>query len=192
MKREETRSKLIEGTIRVISRDGLDKASTKQIGIETGINEVYIYRCFKDKEDMFAKMFDSLDDELYAKAMHYIEVMYMSSMEYEMRCRCYFSAIWEFLLGNRDKCLTYVRYFYSPYFTKYSSEEHKRHFEPLVEKIRVAFKDEAEVWMILNHILNVMLAFAVMVHTGQMKNESDSAEHVFRVVYRSVEQYFRN
>lgn len=43
MKREETRSKLIEGTIRVISRDGLDKASTKQIGIETGINEVYIY-----------------------------------------------------------------------------------------------------------------------------------------------------
>lgn len=192
MKREETRSKLIEGTIRVISRDGLDKASTKQIGIETGINEVYIYRCFKDKEDMFAKMFDSLDDELYTKAMHYIEVMYMSSMEYEMRCRCYFSAIWEFLLGNRDKCLTYVRYFYSPYFTKYSSEEHKRHFEPLVEKIRVAFKDEAEVWMILNHILNVMLAFAVMVHTGQMKNESDSAEHVFRVVYRSVEQYFRN
>ena len=46
-----------------------------------------------------------------------IEVMYMSSMEYEMRCRCYFSAVWEFLLGNRDKCLTYVRYFYSPYFT---------------------------------------------------------------------------
>lgn len=121
-----------------------------------------------------------------------IEVMYMSSMEYEMRCRCYFSAVWEFLLGNRDKCLTYVRYFYSPYFTKYSSEEHKRRFVPLVEKIRVAFKDEAEVWMILNHILNVMLAFAVMVHTGQMKNESDSAEHVFRVVYRSVEQYFRN
>ena len=116
----------------------------------------------------------------------------MSSMEYEMRCRCYFSAVWEFLLGNRDKCLTYVRYFYSPYFTKYSSEEHKRRFVPLVEKIRVAFKDEAEVWMILNHILNVMLAFAVMVHTGQMKNESDSAEHVFRVVYRSVEQYFRN
>ena len=99
MKREETRSKLIEGTIRVISRDGLDKASTKQIGIETGINEVYIYRCFKDKEDMFAKMFDSLVDELYTKAMHYIEVMYMSSMEYEMRCRCYFSAIWEFFAG---------------------------------------------------------------------------------------------
>ena len=56
MKQNEIRSQLIDGTIRVIARDGLDKASAKQIESETGINVVYIYRCFRDKEDMFAQV----------------------------------------------------------------------------------------------------------------------------------------
>lgn len=192
MKREETRRGLIEGAIRVIAKDGLDKASTKQIGMATNTNEVYIYRCFKDKDDMLAKVFDYLDEELLYTTSKYMEVMYMNSLDFELRCRFYFSAVWEFLIGNSDKCLTYVRYFYSPYFTKYSAEIHKERFAPLVDKFKGAFKDEADVWMILNHILNVMLDFAVKVHNGQMSGSDKYSEHVFRVIYRSVEQYFRN
>ena len=191
MKQDEIRRRLIDGTIHVIARDGLDKASTKQIGIATSTNEAYIYRCFEDKEDMFSKAFDSLDDELFAKTMQHVEVMYMTEMEYEMRCRFYFSAVWKFLLGNSDKCLAYVRYYYSPYFSKYSAESHKRRFAPLISKFEDAFIDEADVWMILNHILNVMLDFVVKVHNDQMPKEDNYAEHVFRVIYQSVKQYFR-
>ena len=195
MKREakldETRRKLIDGTIHVIAREGLDGASTKQIGIATATNEAYIYRCFEDKEDMFAKAFASLDDELLAVTMKHVELMYMQEMEFELRCRFYFSAVWKCLLEDRDGCLTYMRYFYSPYFTKYSAEDHKKRFELLLDKFSPAFKDEADVWMILNHILNVMLDFAVKVHNGQMPSEDNYSEHVFLVIYRSVEQYFR-
>ena len=120
MKQDEIRRRLIDGTIHVIAKDGLDKASTKQIGIATSTNEAYIYRCFDDKEDMFARAFDALDDELADKVMQHLPVMYMHEIEYELRCRFFFSAVWKFLLGNRDKCLTYVRYYYSPYFSKYS------------------------------------------------------------------------
>lgn len=192
MKRDEIRVKLIDGTIRVIARDGLDKATTKQIGNETSTNEAYIYRCFKDKNDMFAKVFDSLDEELFAKAMQRIEVMYIPEVEFKLRCRVYFFAVWEFLLGNRDKCLTYNRYFYSPYFTRYSAEDHQKRFAPLVKKFRGAFVDGADVWMILNHILNVMLDFAIKVHNGHMPDNEEYAEHVFRVIYESVKQYFRS
>lgn len=192
MKREETRQKLIDGTIRVIAKEGLDKASTKQIGLTTSTNEAYIYRCFEDKEDMFARAFDALDEELLSKTMQHVEVMYRPDMEFVQRGRSYFFAVWKFLLGNRDKCLTYMQYFYSPYFTKYSAEDHKKRFMPLVDKFSGAFKDEADIWMILNHILNVMLDFAVKVHNGQMSGSDDYAEHVFRVIYASVKQYFRN
>lgn len=192
MKREEIRQKLIDGTIRVIAKEGLDKASTKQIGLATSTNEAYIYRCFKSKEDMFAKAFDALDEELLAKTVQHVEVMCLSAMEFVQRCRSYFLAVWAFLLGNRDKCLAYVQYFYSPYFTKYSAEDHKKRFMPLLTKFSVAFKDEADVWMILNHILNVMLDFAVKVHNDQMPNNDEYAEHVFRVIYASVKQYFIN
>ena len=191
MKQEEFRQILIDGTIRVIARDGIDKASAKQIETETGINPVYIYRCFKDKEDMFAKVFDYLDDELASAMMTHVAAMYIKDLDYRERCRLFYNSIWSFLLSNREKCLAYVRYYYSPYFMKLSSAQHKKRFAPLVEKFGDAFKAESNIWMILNHILNVLLDFAVKVHNGQMPANDDYSEHVFRVIYRSVEQYFK-
>lgn len=191
MKQDDLRQALIDGAIHVIAQNGLDKATTKQIGTFTSINEAYIYRIFEDKEDMFSKAFDKMDEELLAKTMQHIEIMYLQSMEYEMRCRFYFSAIWKLLLEDRDECIAYVRYFYSPYFQINSAKEHKKRFLPLVAKFNDAFKDEADVWMILNHILNVMLDFAVKVHNGEMPNNDEYSEHVFRVIYQSVKQYFR-
>ena len=156
------------------------------------INQAYIYRFFKDKEDLLSHVFEELDEELVAKAMQHVEVMYMPELEYELRCRVFFTAIWKFLLGNKEKCLAFVRYYYSPYFQKYSYETHKQRYAPLVMKFQDAFKDEADTWMILNHVLNVILDFAVKVHNGQMPNEDIYAEHVFRVIYRSIEQYFKS
>ena len=185
------REKLIERTISVIANEGLDKTTTKAITTGTGINEAYIYRHFSDKKDLLSKAFDKLDEELVAKVMQHLPVMYMQELEYELRCRVFFEAVWKFLLGNKEKCLAFVQYYYSLYFTKYSAESHKRRYIPIVEKFKDAFKDEADVWMILNHILNVMLDFAVKVHNGQMPSEDNYSEHVFLVIYRSVEQYFR-
>ncbi len=191
MKQDELRRKLIDGTIQVIAQHGLDKATTKQISLVTNINEVYIYRCFKDKEDMFARAFDVLDNELADRITQNAPVIYMQDLDYETRCRMMFTALWQFLISNRDRCLAYVQYYYSPYFSRHSAIEHKERFAPLVNEFKVAFRDEADVWMILNHILNVMLAFSVMVHTNQMSKDDDYAEHVFRVVYVAVKQYFR-
>lgn len=185
------REKLIARTITVIATEGLDKTTTKAITTGTGINEAYIYRHFSDKKDLLSKAFDKLDEELVAKVMQHLPIMYMQELEYELRCRVFFEAVWKFLLGNREKCLAFVQYYYSLYFTKYSAESHKRRYIPIVEKFKDAFKDEADVWMILNHILNVMLDFAVKVHNGQMPSEDNYSEHVFLVIYRSVEQYFR-
>lgn len=192
MKCYDLRRGLIDATIAVIAKEGLDKATTKLIGLAAATNEVYIYRAFEDKVDMFAKTFDFLDEELFHKTMEQIDVLYMQELDYETRCRTYFFGLWEFLLGSRDKCLTYIRYFYSPYFTKYSAESHKKRFDPLVNKFKPTFKDEADVWMILNHILNVMFDFAVKVHNGQMSDSDNYDEHVFRVIYASVKQYFKN
>lgn len=191
MKQDDTRLKLIDGTIHVIARDGLDKATTKSIGEETSINQAYIYRHFEDKEDMFAKTFESLDEELVNKAMQHIPVIYMQEMDYEIRCWVFFTSVWKFMLGNKDKCLTFIRYYYSPYFKQYSAESHNRRYKPLVEKFKDAFRDEANVWMLLNHILNVMLDFAVKVFDGAVSDSDDTAEHVFRLIYGSVKQYFR-
>lgn len=191
MSPQNMREMLIESTITVIATEGLDKTTTKAITAGTGINEAYIYRHFTNKEELLSKAFDKLDAELLAELMSYVAVMVNDQMDRETRCRMYFAKIWSFLLANKEHCLAFVRYYYSPYLTKYSVESHRQRYVPLIEKISPAFKDEADVWMILNHILNVMLDFAVKVHNGQMSKEDNYTEHVFRVIYRSVDQYFK-
>ena len=191
MKHLNVRDTLIARTITVMADAGLDKTTTKAIVTGTGFTEVYIYRQFTDKEDLLAKTFDLLDDELVTKALRHVSVMYMPQLDYETRCRFFFTAMWRFFLGNREKCTAYIRYYYSQYFQKYSAEAHRQRYEPLVEKFRDAFRDEANVWMILNHILNVMLDFAVKVFDGAVPDDDDTAEHVFRLVFLSVGQYFR-
>lgn len=191
MKYPNVREVLIDRTIEVIAQEGMDKTTTKAIVAGTGINEVYIYRHFSNKEDLLTKAFDKLDEELVAKTTLHIPVMYMLNLDYETRCRFFFTAVWEFLLANKAKCLAYIRYYYSPYFAKYSSQTHKERFDPLLAKFSDAFKEEANVWMLLNHILSTMLDFAVRVYDGALPNNADTAEHVFRVLYHSVRPYFK-
>ncbi len=192
MSPQDMRNVLIARTITVIADEGLDKTTTKAIVTGTGINEAYIYRQFDDKEDLLAKSFSKLDEEFVEKVIQHLPIMYITALDYETRCRAFFTAIWNFLLKNREKCLSYVRYYYSPYFPKNSFAEHHKRFLPVVEKFRDAFIDEADVWMILNHILNVMLDFAVKVHYDQMPKEDNYSEHVFRVVFASIKQYFKS
>ena len=191
MKHQNILNRLIENTIRIIAENDFDKTTTKAIVSGTDINEAYIYRDFSDKVDLFVKAFDQLDEELNAKLMQHLPVMYMRELEFEVRCRVFFAAVWQFMISNKEKCLAFVRYYYSPYFIKYSADRHKQRYRPLVDKFSEAFIDEADVWMILNHILNVMLDFAVKVHNDHMSKEDGYSEHVFRVIYRSVEQYFK-
>lgn len=191
MKNQETRLNLLNGAMHVIANEGLDKATTKQICYETGINEVYIYRCFKNKEDLYACCFEMLDEELLNKLNQHVAIIGVQDMEFELRCRFFFSAIWSFMLGNRDRCITYVRYYYSEYFNKYSVDDHENRYKGFLGIMKPIFKDEADVWMILNHILDVMLNFAVKVHNNRMSSEDNYAEHVFRVLYAAIKQYFK-
>ena len=192
MNPQEVRTTLIAQTISVIANHGLDKTTTKAIVTGTGINEAYIYRYFAGKEDLMSKAFDALDDELVEKVLEYLPAMYEEVLSTEQCCRNYFFPVWEFLLASREKCLAFVRYFYSTYYTKLSADGHHQRFAVVEEKFSAAFIDEADVWMILNHILNIMLGFAVMVHNGQMPEDDDYSEHVFRVIYASVKQYFNS
>ena len=191
MKHLNVRDRLIENAVRIIAENGFDKTTTKAIVSGTDINEAYIYKYFDDKENLFVSVFENLDKELLNTLMQSISVIYMSELDIKLRCRMFFDAIWKLMLDNKENCLAFVRYYYSPYFSKYSADKHKQLYEPLMEKLKPIFIDEANVWMILNHVLNVMLDFAVKVHNNQMPEKDNYSEHVFRVVYHSIEQYFK-
>ncbi len=137
----------------------LDKTTTKALAIEVGVNEVNIYRIFDDKENLFKKTFTFLDDELISIILKHFPVMDRVSMPIEDCCRALFFFIWKFIVENSDKCMCFIRYHYSPYFQKYSCEEHKAAYRIVVEKFALAFRKGADV----AHILDFMLISAVKV-----------------------------
>ena len=59
--RENYRELLLEAAVLVVSRDGLDHATTKAIAKEAACNEVYIYRNFGSKEGLLQAAFDRAD-----------------------------------------------------------------------------------------------------------------------------------
>ena len=119
MKRVTVRERLIDNTIKVIAANGLDKTTTKAIVSGTDINEAYIYSNFSDKEELLARAFDSLDEELVSKLMLHLPIMFTPGLDKESRSRMLFTSIWTFLMGNREKCIAFIRSYYSPYFIKY-------------------------------------------------------------------------
>ena len=191
MKHTNAKEILIDRAITVLGTVGMDKTTTKAIVAGTGISEVYIYRHFANKEDLLAKAFDVLDEEFVQKAMLHIHIMYAQSVEYQDRCRFFFTAVWEFLLQNQIRFTAFSRYFHSPYFAKYSEDIHKERFLPLLAKFQEAFNDDVDVWELLNHILATMLVFAAKVYDNQFPNDEHTANYVFGVIYQSVAPHFK-
>ena len=54
MEQREIQQTFIRSAIRVIARKGLVKATTKAIAADAGLNEAYIYKCFKGKDELLA------------------------------------------------------------------------------------------------------------------------------------------
>lgn len=192
MKQQETRDTLINAAIQVIARDGLDKTTTKHLAAEAGVNEVYIYRLFEDKEDLYVKAFEKLDEEFVNEILEHLPVMYMNNVSFDDRCWIWFSFVWRFMFFNQKRAVTYIRYYYSPYFKQFSYEAHVKRYKPVMDSIKPVFKEDANVWLIFTHILNTMLDFAIKVIEGEVPDNDDTAEHVFRLVYASSKQYLKD
>lgn len=189
MTQEEMRLALVNSTVKVVANDGLDKTTTKAISTAADLNEVYIYRLFEGKEDLLRKSFEMLDKELIDTVYLHLPVMYNEDRDFVSNCRIFFCSIWNFLLGNRDKCVCYMSYFYSPYFQKHSAESHVERAAKVVDGMTSAFAQGSDVYFFLNHILNVMLGFAIKVFDGDLTNDDKTAEMIFTIVFSSVRPY---
>ena len=79
--KDNMRQTFIECAVRVVARDGLDKTTTKLIAKEAGLNEAYIYRCFKNKEDLLSEAFYMEDVSFIGHIQNTLERKMFSALE---------------------------------------------------------------------------------------------------------------
>ena len=207
MEKNEMQRCLMASVIKVVAREGLDRATTKAIATDANMNEVYIYRTFADKYDLLRNTFFCLDLELLDSILDSLEAVGVGEGEafktagtdessafnesLKEQSRRIFQDIWEFMISDQDKCLCYVRLYYSHYCDSYVNRERRERYRKVIEKITPAFLPGTDVWAILSYMLDVLFAAAVKYIRGKQEDGHGAArgneEQVFRLIYAAME-----
>lgn len=176
-------SDLIESTVKVIARDGFDKASTRNIAGECGIADAYIYVHFKNKGDLFSKAFQKEDTALAREGKKYLPILSQPGITNEDRLYFLFSKTWMHLIAHPDSCRFFVQYYYSPYYAKYSAQEHLDRWTPVLEQMKVLFQPETDMRALLRPVLSTMLGQAIKAAADTSTDKDSIARNNYVLVF---------
>ncbi len=184
------RKAFIDSAIHVVACDGIDRTTTKSLATHAGFNEVYIYRIFGGKENLLKETFDVLDTQFRDCLLQHIEIMYDSSLSMKERCWRFFNKVWEFIFSDEEKCLFFIRYYHSRFFDTYSIKFRRQTYDEVMKKFVSAFKEDIDVWLLLNHIFDVLFASAIKILRKDVANDERAAVSTFALIYMALEPYF--
>ena len=194
----EIKELLIENAIHLIAEGGFEKATTKELTHSGGqlpdfkMNEVYIYRFFKSKENLYEAAFVRLDTELFYAFKRGVEIIGGFENDRKEKLGKFFSMAWQFVLGNEERCRCYVRYYYSIYFKGHSLEAHRKLFEGMVNEMAPIFKEGASIEAILHSVFTAMFDFAIRVYNGELEDSDINRPHIFNVLYCMMATYLKD
>lgn len=116
-------------------------------------------------------------------------VLHYQSIDYEMRCRVLFMRCWEHIMNRRMYTVFYVRYYYSSSFQKYAHDEHMKRYAGLIERMKPAFPETADVKVIMHHILDLLLGMAMKQINDPQESDEAAAETNFGIIFSVVKNY---
>ena len=190
MEQSYMRQKFIDSTIHIVAADCIHKATTKAIATHSGINEAYIYRVFKDKDDLFAATFAEIDNELIACILKYVPIMNIKGIDIDERCHIFFRSCWKNIVSDREKCSFFIKYYYSHYYNSYSPIDRRRAYCRVIESFTPAFKKSTDVWRVLNRILDIVYSTIIKILRAEIPDDEETAEEVFSVIYSAIGTQF--
>lgn len=185
------RTRLLNAAVRVIAENGLENTSVSDICTAAGVNVVYVYRYFENKEIMIATAFNDVDEEFLRVILRNFQVLQYNSIDYEMRCRFLFMKCWEFLIARPRQLIFFVRYYYSSSFRKYAYAEHMKRYAVLIERMSTAFPESVDIRTVLHHILDTLLGEAIKQISDPNGSNDAAGERSFSLIFSVVKSYVR-
>lgn len=189
MTQNRIRNALMDGAIKVVARDGLEKITTRSIASECDLHDAYIYRYFIDKDDLLMRTFIREDKAMTARIKENLEKSDLKGKSIEEVLRTIVMPIWEFLMENEDVCKFYVRYYYSIHFEKDAIEEFREDNRTLRGTFEDLFPQGADLELMFHYHMDTLLNIAMKVTTDEIEKTPDIGERVFKLLY-SVTKVF--
>ena len=186
MEQESMKQAFMECAVRVVARDGMEKATTKAIAAEAKLNEAYIYKCFSNKDELLSAALHMEDVRFANLLQKTLPVMHMPDLPWKERAYILWKRSWDFILQRPEDCAFYPRYYYSASYRAHAYERHLACFKPLIEKVSKSFKPGTNTEMLAHQIFFTMLFYASRFLSGELENSEAATQWAFEQIYSFV------
>ena len=186
MEQQNIKQAFIDSAVRVVARDGMEKATTKAIAAEAKLNEAYIYKCFPSKDELLSEAFQMEDVNFANLLQKTLPIMHMPGLSWKERAYILWKKSWEFILSKPADCIFYIRYYYSASCRAHAYDVHLACYKPLIERAGKAFRPGTNMDMLIHQIFSTMLFFASRVLNGELENSEATTQWAFEQIYSFV------
>lgn len=187
----EMKQVFLQSAIRVVAREGLDKATTKAIAKEAHLNEAYIYKCYSGKDELLNDAL-IMEDKNFADLLYEtLPVMHDSCLPWKSRAFVLWKRSWDFILEEPDDCIFYIRFYFASIGLNSVYRKHLESYQPLIEKVRPSFKPGTNMDMVIHQIFCTMLFFASRVMNGDLENNEETTLWTFEQIYCFIVPHVR-
>ena len=191
MQSNNIRQALIDSAIHTISEFGIDHATTKLLAKNAGVNEVYIYRIFGGKEELFQEAFIYIDKAFAGAILDFLPIVYDKRVNVKLRFKQLFDAVWSYALQDKERCSFFIRYYYSHCYTAKLSNQRKEIYASVMRKFDTAFSYGTDTWWLFNHILDVIFSSAVKILREEIPDNEQTAEKIFSLLYSALQPHLK-
>ena len=182
---DEKEAALLQAAIRAVARDGLEKTTTRSIGAAAGINDAYIYRYFKDKEELLSRAYIDANEHLVKLLLHRIGEAGKMAIEYGRERFAYVArGLWDVLLENAELCLFCDYYYHSASYQKYAADAHHTLALSLLEKMEERYTIAERAEYSLYYLMESIFGFAARAITGRYPKGEDGFEQMLDQLYQ--------
>lgn len=188
---EQTKRMLMDMTSRIIAREGFNRATTKNIAEQCGVSEVYIYRLFKDKDDLLLQTFLDNDLQLRSLLLLSLPILKDESMPLKDRVRTYYFKALDLMLSVPDDAVAYLRFFYSAKYLDLARSEHENCYKPVVKGLSELFKSGIDTAFLLRYTFESLLTVVYNISIGRQKLTDELREWIFEMNYNQLLPYIK-
>lgn len=176
---------LLQGAVRAVARNGLENTTTRSIGTEAGIDDAYIYRYFKDKEELICRAFLAECEAYIDRILQSIEMLRKNEIAetLEDRCRFVVACAWNYLKEHPDLSRFFVRYYHSAGFQNHASEQFRMLLSRIAASVSETLNIQSNAPLVMIHLMESMFSFASKFADGLLPDNDDTLNAVFGQLY---------
>ena len=175
---------LIESAIQLIGEKGVDRATIHAVCHNANLNEVYIHRVFGGRRELYEAVYDRLDHEFSGHLLQVIPILTTEDgCTIKERFEKFFDDVWEFSLNMPNRCMTFIRLYYSRYYTKEVAQRRKEIYAPVYEAFTPALREGVAAEMVLDRFFDLLFCSALKVLREECPNDENTKKEALGLSY---------